>query len=170
MYRELGPGRVFFNFINFCQYRNDENNEQDGAACEVPALVLYDGACPLCRAEMQRLQERDRGGRLLFVDFSAPEFDEQHWGRSRAVLATALHVLTGQGVWLIGMPAIRHVYQQVGLGWLVAPTAWPGFAGLADLAYRYIAPNRLLLSRWLGLAPALCSDTHCPPPQGGQPS
>jgi predicted DCC family thiol-disulfide oxidoreductase YuxK len=158
------PFRVFLNFMDFCNYRNNKTNKHEPPNDKAArSVVLYDRACPLCRAEMQRLQARDRAGRLLLVDISAPGFEAVRWGFSQQALANALHVLTSDNQWLIGMPAIRHVYAQVGLAWLMAPTGWPVLANLADLAYRYVAPNRIVLSRWLGLAPAatVCADTQC---------
>ena len=175
MHSDNLPFRVFLNLMNFCNYRNNKTNKHNTTTDRSSStVVMYDRACPLCRAEMQRLRARDRVGRLLLVDISAPGFEAVRWGFTQQALASALHVLTGDGEWLIGMPAIRHVYAQVGLGWVMAPTAWPVISSLADLAYRYVAPNRFVLSRWLGLSPAtiVCSHAQCDvtQQQAGRPS
>jgi len=112
---------------------------------------------------MQRLKRQDRYARLVLIDINSAAFSEQTWGVSRAQAARALHVLTPDNNWLVGMPAIRHIYEQVGLGWLLAITRWPVISSVADLAYRTIAPNRQLISRWLGLqsSSTTCADAVC---------
>ena len=47
----------------------------------------------------------------------------------------------------------------VGLGWLLAPTRWPGLRRLSDAAYRVFARNRL---RWTGRQDA-CGGDSCEP-------
>ena len=115
------------------------------------SIVLYDHECPLCRTEMFQLKRRDTLNRLRLVNVAHPEFDAAAWGFDRAALSAALHARNADGKWLIGMPAIRHVYAQVGLGWLAAPTGWKLLAPYFDRLYRRIALNRLAISRWLGL-------------------
>ena len=158
------PLRVFLKLVNFCIYRNYIKDEYSGRTDVPPrTIVLFDRACALCRTEMLRLKKRDRHARLQLVDITDPEFNPRQWGFSRQALSAALHVLTPEGEWLIGMPAIRHVYDKVGLGWLMAPTGWPLLSPLADFLYRRIAPNRLVVSRWLGLkaSPLSCRDKSC---------
>ncbi len=158
------PGRVFLKLVNFCFYRNNENKRQSNEPDLLSrSIVLYDHACPLCRAEMQRLKALDHDAKLILLDINSPDFNEDSWGVSRSAASTALHVFTPNDDWLIGMPAIRHVYTQVGLGWLMAPTGWPLVSPLADLAYRYFAPNRFVISRWLGMGrtSVTCSDDVC---------
>jgi predicted DCC family thiol-disulfide oxidoreductase YuxK len=158
------PVRFFLKPGNFSFYRNYKNYRQYSAAdIFAVSVVLYDHACPLCRTEMQRLKRRDKYARLVLIDIDSPAFNEQTWGVSRSQAGRALHVLTPDDEWLVGMSAIRHVYQQVGLGWLLAITQWPLLSSVADLAYRYIAPNRQVISRWLGLetTSSPCAETVC---------
>ena len=146
------PLRAFLRLVDFSHYRNDKKDRQkpmQQSLCST--IVLYDGDCPLCRQEMQRLQSLDQAGRLTLLDINSPAFNEQYWGVSVDDASQALHVLTAEKIWMVGMPAIRHVYTQVGLAWLMAPSGWPLISRLADLAYRLIAPNRFVISRWLGL-------------------
>jgi len=158
------PLRVFLKLINFCFYRNYIINKYR-AQRNVPrrTVVLFDRACPLCRMEMSRLKKRDRHARLQLIDITDPNFDQRQWGFSRGALSAALHVLTPRGEWLIGMPAIRHVYRQAGLGWFMAPSGWPLLSPLADFLYRHLAANRFAVSRWLGLqaSPPSCCEKYC---------
>lgn len=154
---------LFLKLNNFSLYRNYKNKRWSDEVKELPSLVFYDHACPLCRAEMQRLKSLDQHNRLRLVDISADRFDETKWGIPRARMSEALHVFILPGQWLVGMPAIRHVYRQVGWGFLVAPTAWPIVSPLADVFYRYFAPNRNRVSRWLGFraSAAGCANGAC---------
>lgn len=113
-------------------------------------IVLYDHACPMCRAEMQRLKRRDATDCLRLVDIADKEFRAEAWGFSAQSLADALHTRAPDGRWLIGMAAIRHVYAQVGLGWLLAPTGWPVVGRMFDRLYAWIARNRMWVSRAWG--------------------
>ena len=163
-----GPLRAFLKHIRFSLYRNQRIRLHEGEqSLFSSSIVLYDHACPLCRTEMLRLKQRDSHERLILLDINSDEFDEQVWGVSRAEASRALHVLTPQDRWLIGMPANRHVYARVGLGWLMAPSGWPLLSRLADVFYGYIAPNRLRVSRWLGLktTSAVCRDEVCTYPR-----
>lgn len=133
-----------------------------------PVVALYDRACPLCRTEMHRLKARDRHGRLQLVDIAAPDFDAAQWGFELEAMRNALHVRTAEGEWRIGVPGIAEAYRAVGLGWLTWPLRVPGAGRMAARAYRWIAPNRHRVSRWLGFREAghepgpRCDDGHCP--------
>src|SRR5262245_22126187 len=125
-----------------------------------PAIVLYDGACPACTAEIGLLRRWDRSARLRIVDISAPDFRVDDWGFPRSALSSELHVRRAEGGWVKGMAAIRYLYRLVGRGGLLDFTGWPQLAPLYDALYRGFARNRLLISRWLGLKPARCSSAR----------
>jgi predicted DCC family thiol-disulfide oxidoreductase YuxK len=123
--------------------------------------VLYDGACPLCSREIRFLERRDRGrGAIQFEDIAAPAFDPRAHGVELRELMARIHGVLPDGTLVEGVEVFRQAYAAVGLGWLVAPTRWPGLRRLADLAYRVFARNRL---RWTGRASA-CDAGHCSPP------
>ena len=150
----------FFGARDFCFYRNYcfHSTIPDPQR----SVVLYDQSCPICRREMHRLKARDRHHRLALIDISASRFDPHYWGFPLADLSASLHVQQPDGQWLTGMAAVRHVYTQVGLGCLVAPSGWPLLSRLADHLYARIAPNRQALSHWLGLSSRPpCNDDLC---------
>jgi predicted DCC family thiol-disulfide oxidoreductase YuxK len=151
--------RLFLNPVNFCQYRNIENNTQKP---HKQTVVFYDHKCPLCRTEMRKLAKLDKRGRLRQIDVSADAFDANDWGVEAAELDRALHALTPAGIWLVGMPAVRHIYSEVGLRWLMLPTRLPFVATIFDALYLRLAANRMLMSRWLGYGSAApCRDATC---------
>jgi predicted DCC family thiol-disulfide oxidoreductase YuxK len=120
--------------------------------------VLFDGECPLCSREIRFLERRDRGrGRIQFEDIADPAFDPAVYGLEAPQLMARIHgVLPDRSV-VEGVEVFRQTYAAVGLGWLVAPTRWPGLRWLADWAYRIFARNRL---RWTGREPA-CEEGSC---------
>ncbi len=107
-----------------------------------PLRVLYDGACPFCRAEIEWLRRRDRRGRLVPEDISAPGFDASLYGLDPADVQRVLHVISADGKVVRRMEAVRAVYQVLGLGWLVAPTGWPVLRAVFDRLYTVFARNR----------------------------
>jgi len=109
--------------------------------------VLYDGDCPLCTREVAMLRKRDAGrGRAVFEDISAPGFDAARYGVDHEVLMARIHGVLPDGSLVEGMEVFRRVYAAVGLGWLLAPTGWPGLRPVFDVAYRWFARNRLRLT------------------------
>ncbi|MCX7818042.1 MAG: DUF393 domain-containing protein [Kiritimatiellae bacterium] len=117
-----------------------------------PLRLFFDGACPFCRAEIDWLQRRDRHGRLVPVDIAAAGFDAARWGFDPGEVRRVLHAIAPDGRVLRGMEAVRAAYGAVGLGWLVAPTGWPGLRGVFDRLYAAFARNRLAWgARWLRL-------------------
>ncbi len=120
--------------------------------------VLYDGDCPLCSREIRFLERRDRGrGRVQFADIAEPSFDPGAHGLDARKVMARIHGVLPDGTVIEGVEVFRRAYAAVGLGWLIAPTRWPGLRRLADLAYRVFARNRL---RWTGRASA-CEAGHC---------
>ena len=112
--------------------------------------ILYDGECPLCSREIGFLERRDRGrDRIQFEDISDPSFEAAAYERDVPQLMARIHAVLPNGAIVEGVEVFRQAYAAVGLGWLVAPTRWPGLRRLADLLYRIFARNRL---RWTGRA------------------
>lgn len=107
-----------------------------------PALVLYDGACGLCRGTMERGRRGQRPGALEWLDNASPE----------AQAALARHGLLGQEedslivvsreAAFLRSDAIVRVMQGLRWPWRVGaalrfiPNRW------RDAAYRHIAARR----------------------------
>lgn len=164
MMKMITPIRAFLKNINFCYYRNYKNIRQGiNQDCLHSSIILYDHDCPFCRQEMQRLKSIDVDDCLILLNINSRLFNPEYWGVSREQASQSLHILTAERIWLVGMPAIRYVYAQVGQGWLLAPSGWPMITWLADLLYRYIAPNRYVISHWLGLSSnnQQCTNEFC---------
>ena len=109
--------------------------------------VFYDGACPLCRREIDMLKRLDRRGRVRTTDISPPSFDPQVIGKSYADLMAGIHGRLADGTLVEGVEVFRQLYGAVGYGPLVVLTRLPGISQLLDLGYRFFARHRLRLTR-----------------------
>ncbi len=112
--------------------------------------LLYDGECPLCRREASFLQSRNQHGWLAFEDITAPGFDAKAYGTTQTALMGVIHGVFPDGRMVQKVAVFREAYRAIGLGWLLAPTAWPGVRWLADLGYEWFARHRMGIGRLLG--------------------
>lgn len=109
-----------------------------------PLNVYFDGACPLCRREISWLKTFN-SPTLHFIDISTNDFVPPG-NFSRETLMGQIHAIEESGALYTGVEVFRQIYSRVGLGWLVAPTAWPGLKWLFDRAYVWFAKNRLRIT------------------------
>lgn len=112
--------------------------------------LLYDGECPLCRREVRFLQSRNRHGWLAFEDIAARGFNPAAYHRTREELLGVIHGVFPDGRIVCKVEVFREAYRAIGLGWLLAPTGWPGIRWLADRGYEWFARNRLTIGQCLG--------------------
>ncbi|MEN9860231.1 MAG: thiol-disulfide oxidoreductase DCC family protein [Vulcanococcus sp.] len=119
-----------------------------------PALtLLYDGGCPLCVREVDFLQRRDQrlhpaNPQLAFVDIDAADYDPAlHGGISYRQAMGRIHAIEADGTVLRDVDVFRAAYRLINLGWLYAPTGWPGLRAVADGLYGVWARWRLPLTR-----------------------
>ena len=114
--------------------------------------ILYDGGCPLCQREVTFLARRDQAchpgePKLAFVDIDAPNYDpSDHEGITYREAMGRIHGLEADGTVLRDLAVFRRAYELIGLGWLYAPTRWPGVGALAELAYGLWARLRLAVT------------------------
>ena len=118
-----------------------------------PLTLLYDGACPICRIEMDRLAERDGLKRLVFVDIAAPGFDAGRWGATVEDMRRLIHAVLPDGTLVSGVEVFRLAYGAIGQGLLFAPTGLPLLSPLFERAYAAFARHRYHVSALL--APVL---------------
>ena len=120
-------------------------------------LVLYDAECPLCTFQMKVLSWLDWRGALALVPLSEPRAQAAAPQLSREDLLEAIHCVTPEGRIHRGARAIRFVGMRLPLLVPVALFLWiPGVILVAEVVYRWISRNRLLLSRAFGCKDA-CS-------------
>jgi len=120
--------------------------------------LLYDGACPFCRREVHWLKRRDRLDAIALEDISAPEFDAGRYGLTQETVDGKIHALLPDGRAITGMEVFRRLYASVGLGWLLAPTGWPGLRPVFDAGYSQFARHR---HRLAGRDDPGCGEATC---------
>ena len=114
-------------------------------------IILYDGECPMCVFQMKVLSWLDWFGVLALMPLSDPHAQEIAPELTREDLLEAIHCVTPQGRIYRGARAIRFVGMRLPLLVPVALFLWiPGVILIAELVYRWVSRNRLLLSRLFG--------------------
>ena len=118
------------------------------AAAETPPrlTVYYDGACPLCSAEIGHYETRAGSDRLAFVNI-AEEVDTGP-ELSRDAALRRLHVRRADGTLLSGAAAFTEIWATLP-GWrgLARFATFPGMPWLLERLYRGFLPLRPALSR-----------------------
>ena len=128
--------------------------------------LLFDGGCPFCALEARWMQRRDRQGSLAFEDITHPDFDPARYGLSREQVMGVMHAVLPDGRIITKVAVFREAYRHLGLGWVLAPTGWPGFRTLANWGYELFARYRVPLGRlWGGQT---CANGTCAIKNGKQ--
>lgn len=101
--------------------------------------LFYDGACPLCRREMNTLAKLSEG-RLSLVDIHS--LKELPANVSRHDLLRVLHLQKADGQWLRGADANVAAWQTTPRGKWLRWMRWPGVRWLVDTVYSWWAKRR----------------------------
>ena len=128
--------------------------------------LLFDGECPFCRREVRWLQRWNRAGHLIFEDVASPGFDPSRYGRTQEELLGVIHGVFPDGRVVSKVEVFRQAYRAVGLGWLLAPTGWPGLRWIFDGLYSLFARYRVRLGRMFGRS---CPSGACHVPSSRGP-
>jgi len=112
--------------------------------------LLYDGECPFCRLEARWLQRWNRHGYLAFEDITTPAFDPTRYGLTQEAVMGIIHGVFPDGRIVRKVEVFRQAYRVLGLGWLLAPTGWPGLRWVFDGLYALFARNRVAIGRLFG--------------------
>ncbi|MCC0177846.1 DUF393 domain-containing protein [Waterburya agarophytonicola K14] len=110
--------------------------------------LLYDGECPLCVREVNFLTKKDRGrGIVNFVDIADANYNSRE--NADIDFATAMgriHGILPNGNVIKNVEVFRHIYQELGMGWIYAMTKLPVVGAIADWIYGIWADWRLKLT------------------------
>jgi predicted DCC family thiol-disulfide oxidoreductase YuxK len=110
--------------------------------------VYYDGACPLCRAEIDYYRRRPGADAIAFVDVSSSAPGE---GLSCEVALARFHVREPDGRLLSGAAAFARLWRALpGWRWFGRLIGTRAVLPVAELAYRGFLPLRPRLSRAFG--------------------
>ena len=94
--------------------------------------IYYDGACPVCRAEMQKLASCADAS-LELADIHS--LDDSADLPSKATLLARLHVRTADGQWLQGVDANVRAWQHTPYAKVWRVLVWPVFKPFSWLGY-----------------------------------
>jgi predicted DCC family thiol-disulfide oxidoreductase YuxK len=111
---------------------------------EQPAMkVLFDGACPRCRASMALVTSADPDHVLEPIDLTAVAVEKVHPGLSREACMRSMHVVSRSGRVTAGFDAVRSLGAWLPLFWPLAVFAWlPGVAWAGRRVYNHLASTR----------------------------
>ena len=102
--------------------------------------LFYDGQCPLCAKEIATLRKLETGN-LVFADIHVQK-NTKGMLPEREALLRRLHLLTGEGDWVVGLPANVRAWSHTKLGFLFKPLLWPMIYPLASRIYSRWADRR----------------------------
>ena len=112
--------------------------------------LFYDGACPLCQAEIQFLSRRNQARLLDFVDINSEHFDSAKIGISCEQALAAMYGQYESGVLIQGVTVFSEAYRRADLPFLAWVFSRNSLQSIWQLAYRFFAKNRHAISRILG--------------------
>jgi predicted DCC family thiol-disulfide oxidoreductase YuxK len=117
----------------------------------LPKLTLfYDGACPLCQAEILFLSGRNHANLLEFIDINSEKYDPLKVGVSCEEALAAMYGQYADGTLINGPAVFPEAYRRANLptlAWLFSrKTVQPAL----QIGYQFFAKNRHAISRVLG--------------------
>ena len=105
--------------------------------------VLYDGACPRCRASMALLSAGDPDHVIEPVDLTAVDVTTIHPSLSKEACLRSMHVVRADGKVIAGYDAVVLLGRWLPLFWLPAVLgSLPGVTALGRRAYNALAASR----------------------------
>ncbi|MGV3484428.1 MAG: thiol-disulfide oxidoreductase DCC family protein [Planctomycetaceae bacterium] len=110
-------------------------------------VVIYDGECNFCKAQVSRLRMLDRWGhRLSYLSLHDPRVAERYPHLTHAQLMEQMYVVDRSGRAMGGSDAVRYLSRRMPLLWPLMPILHlPGTAALWRWGYQQIAKRRYLL-------------------------
>ena len=104
-----------------------------------PLTLFYDGACPLCQAEIIYLASRDANGLLRFVDVNSDAYDPERVGVScQQALDRMYGQIDGQEP-IHGVPVFAEAYKRADLPVLAWIFSRKTLKPILNFSYRVFA-------------------------------
>lgn len=111
-------------------------------------VVIFDGECNFCRAQVGHLSRLDRfGNRLSFISLHDPRVAERYPDLTHDQLMEQMYVVDQAGRRHGGADAVRYLSRRLPLLWVLAPILHiPGTARLWRWLYGQVAKRRYKLA------------------------
>jgi len=120
-------------------------------------VVIYDGHCRICTAQIKRLARWDGGRRLAFLSLHDPQVAARYSDLSFDQLMRNMVVVDRLGRRHIGAAAIRYLSRRLPRLWPLAPLLHiPGSLPFWQWCYRQVADRRYRLG-----GQEACGDDAC---------
>jgi predicted DCC family thiol-disulfide oxidoreductase YuxK len=112
--------------------------------------LFYDGACPLCQAEILFLSGRNQADLLGFVDINSKAYDPLKVGVSCEEALAAMYGQYADGTLINGVTVFPEAYRRVDLPTLAWIFSRKSMQPILKMGYRFFAKNRHAISRVFG--------------------
>jgi len=111
-------------------------------------VVIYDGECNFCKAQISRLRAMDWfGPRLSYLSLHDPRVSERYPNLTYDQLMDQMYVVDQKGNRYGGSDAVRYLTRRLPLLWPAMPVLHlPGTAGLWRWGYQQVAKRRYKIS------------------------
>lgn len=111
-------------------------------------VVIYDGHCRICTAQIRRLAAWDAGGRLAYLSLHDAETARRYPDLSHEALMQDMYVVDQRGLRHRGAEAVRFLSRRLPRLWWLAPLLHlPGTLPLWQWCYRQVAKRRYRFGR-----------------------
>lgn len=128
---------------------------------EFPVRIFYDGACSVCATKIEHYLRRDRAGKLMGQDISAPGFAPEKHQIPLADFMYELHVIDRSGNIYRGVEAFWAIWQAFPAssvyGLLGKIVTAPVLNPLAHLLYKGFARIRTYLPKRRDCSSGTCN-------------
>jgi predicted DCC family thiol-disulfide oxidoreductase YuxK len=121
--------------------------------------IFYDGFCPLCVKEMEKLKQFDQNDDIQLIDIHTSAFTP-YTNIDADKASRILHAIDDKNQLLLGLDVTYRAWSLVGKGWIYAPLRWPIIKPIADRAYLHFANNRYRWSKIL-TGKSRCDSNSC---------
>jgi len=106
-------------------------------------VVIYDGQCPFCRRQVQRLIWWDCQKRLAYLSLDDQEVASRYPDLKTDALLAQMHIVTHDGRVFAGARAFRYLTRRLRRLWWLMPLLHVPFSlPLWQWGYHYIAKRR----------------------------
>ena len=112
--------------------------------------LFYDGACPLCQAEILFLSGRNQADLLGFVDINSTAYDPLKVGVSCKEALAAMYGQYENGTLIHGVTVFPEAYRRADLPTLAWIFSRKSMQPILKIGYRFFANNRHAISRVFG--------------------
>lgn len=115
-------------------------------------VIVYDGECSFCIAQMERIRHLDRDERFEYLPRLAPGLEQRFPILAQSDFETGVRYIDASGRVAAGADAVYEISSRLPL---LRSVAWmyriPPVRSVARAAYGWVAAHRQQIGRWCGL-------------------